>query len=139
MDWGDWEIGEDPRVLYTLHLGACIGIAIYDTSARIGHMAHMYATHSSQDKIIDPLIRSVQEHNVDPSNLLGWITGGSTVKRDPEGHKQGLELRQRVLQQLERLNLPADNFCATWNDESIPTFNMVLDCRTGACQISSRA
>ena len=46
----DLKIAKHPKVLTTLGLGSCVGIALFDSSSRIGGLAHIMLPNSNQVK-----------------------------------------------------------------------------------------
>ncbi len=44
----DYKVGRHPANLITYGLGSCVGIAMYDSSAKIGGLAHIMLPDSTQ-------------------------------------------------------------------------------------------
>lgn len=137
VDWGTWEWGEDTEILSTEGLGPCIGVAIYDVVAKIGHLAHVFPNQLSQNGLLRPFMNSVQHRTTGPPNLRGWIVGGATAEPESAWHSHDLALRQSALGQLARLGVSDENMTIAWNDDAALAVSMALDCGRGECDVSA--
>lgn len=130
---GHWGKGQGSDVLCTRGIGACIGVAIYDTAARIGHMAHVYSTECSQITVIGGMVDSIKLHSTDSSSLTGWITGGSSEANMPDRLDPDILLRSKAIARLGELGLDPDmkNLQVDWNNDEHLLVGMSLNCATG--------
>lgn len=123
--------GEQPDVLYTRGLGACIGVAVYDASTKIGHMAHIYSTLGAQKTTLEPLLDSVRLGSTPDSELSAWVMGGSS-EASIRGEKI---LRTRTVSGLAKLALDPESLSINWNDDEHTLVSMALDCGTGELEV----
>jgi len=129
---GKWEIGQASDVLYTRGVGACLGIAVYDTANAIGHMAHVFSTDGSQRAVLGPFIDSINLHAADPASLIGWVAGASSEANVAESRDPDTLLRTQALSRLGSLGLSPENLHVDWNDDESLLLAMSLDCASGA-------
>ncbi len=84
----DLNIGRAPDILTTLGLGSCVGIALYDSTTKIGGLAHIMLPDSTQiknnsnvakfaDTAIEALINKLLAEGVRKSRLVAKIAGGA--------------------------------------------------------------
>ncbi|MGI9027888.1 MAG: hypothetical protein ACR2FM_03575 [Candidatus Saccharimonadales bacterium] len=130
---GHWEKGQGSDVLYTREIGACIGVAIYDTAARIGHMAHVYSTEGSQLAVIGGVVDSIRLNSTDSSSLIGWVSGGSSEAKMPDWLDPDVLLRSKAIARLGQLGLDPmmKNLQVDWNNDERLLVGMSLNCATG--------
>ena len=50
MAVADWAVGGDQSVLFTIGLGSCVAIALYDAATRIGGLAHVLLPSESMSR-----------------------------------------------------------------------------------------
>lgn len=96
VDIADLKVSRDPNAtLITYSLGSCIGIAIYDASARVGGMLHYMLPESSispekakaapamfADTGIPKLFRAAYELGASKARLIVKVAGGSQLLDD---------------------------------------------------------
>lgn len=85
----DYKIGEAPQSLFTIGLGSCVGIAIYDPTTRVGGLSHIMLPDSSMfkgekkiEKFADlaiPHMVSELAEKVPKRRLVAKIAGGSSM------------------------------------------------------------
>lgn len=86
----DLNICKSPNIITTLGLGSCIGIALYDSTTKIGGLAHIMLPDSTQirnnsniakfaDTGIEELVHRLIAAGVDKSNLKAKIAGGAKM------------------------------------------------------------
>ena len=116
----DLNIGKDPDILTTLGLGSCVGIALYDATAKIGGLAHIMLPDSTQiknnsnvakfaDTAIEALINKLVEQGARKSRLVAKIAGGAHMfefKNMDEMMRIGTRNVNAVIQLLKSNNIP---------------------------------
>lgn len=86
----EFKISANPNILSTLSLGSCVGIALYDTMAKIGALAHIMLPDSHitkaltnpakfADSAIDAMLKAVQEKGASKKRLVAKIAGGAMM------------------------------------------------------------
>jgi chemotaxis protein CheD len=86
----DLNICKSPNIITTLGLGSCIGIAVYDSSTKVGGLAHIMLPDSTKiknnsniakfaDTGIEELIRRVTEAGASKTRLVAKIAGGAKM------------------------------------------------------------
>lgn len=85
----DYKIGEAPQSLFTIGLGSCVGIAIYDPTTRVGGLSHIMLPDSSMfngekkiEKFADlaiPHMVSELAKKTPKRRLVAKIAGGSSM------------------------------------------------------------
>lgn len=86
----DLNTASPPKKLITVGLGSCIGIALYDTSKKIGGLAHIMLPDSTQfskvnnpmkfaDLAIPLLLERMQKEGAIKKNLVAKIAGGASM------------------------------------------------------------
>jgi chemotaxis protein CheD len=86
----DLNTAEPPKKLITVGLGSCIGIAIYDSTTKIGGLAHIMLPDSTQfsnvnnpmkfaDLAIPLLLEKMQKEGASNRNLKAKIAGGASM------------------------------------------------------------
>ena len=86
----DLNIAKEPDILTTLGLGSCVGIALYDSSIRLGGLAHIMLPDSTQiknnsnkakfaDTAIKVLIDQMISQGAQKSRLVAKIAGGAQM------------------------------------------------------------
>ncbi len=81
------KVGRAPQVLITRGLGSCVGIVIYDTSKKIGGMAHPMLPEMSRAKVranpakfvdtaINALLENLKKEGSDLKTIWAKIFGG---------------------------------------------------------------
>lgn len=129
---GKWEKGSQSDILYTRGIGACIGVAIYDRLTKIGHMAHVFSTDSSQREVLEPMIESVIDlRSNEPSSLKGWVVGGSSEADMASSRLTDPVLRMAAISRLGELGLDDQSLTVEWNNDESLLVGMSLDCAEG--------
>jgi chemotaxis protein CheD len=102
---GDVKVAAEDSMLYTIGLGSCVAIALYDPKKKIGGLAHaMLPTPGNGRKDAPPgrfaetavseLLRLMEEEGAERSRLRARLAGGASMFRDVlEG--EGLRLGRR--------------------------------------------
>lgn len=102
---GDLKVACGSSLLFTVGLGSCVAIALYDADARIGGLAHaMLPDPESGRKDAPPgrfassavteLIRVMEEHGASRGRLRARLAGGASMFRDVLD-RAGLRLGRR--------------------------------------------
>lgn len=84
----DLKIAKEPDVLTTLGLGSCVGIALYDSSLKLGGLAHIMLPDSTQiknnsnrakfaDTAIDLLLEQMLSEGARKNRIVAKIAGGA--------------------------------------------------------------
>lgn len=84
----DLKIARAPLILTTLGLGSCVGIALYDSQAKVGGLAHIMLPDSTQikgnnniakfaDTAIVKLIEGMQNEGALVNRMVAKIAGGA--------------------------------------------------------------
>ncbi|MCY6370436.1 chemotaxis protein CheD [Clostridium ganghwense] len=86
----DLNTASPPKKLITVGLGSCIGIVLYDTSRKIGGLAHIMLPDSTQftkvnnpmkfaDLAIPLLLKKMEKEGAIKRNLIAKIAGGASM------------------------------------------------------------
>ncbi len=87
----DLAVSNSPEVIVTYALGSCVGIALYDTSTKIGGLAHIMLPSSKEinlqndnpkkyaDTGIQLLLKELKAKGARMSNLTAKIAGGAQM------------------------------------------------------------
>lgn len=84
----DLKIAKEPDVLTTLGLGSCVGIALYDSSLKLGGLAHIMLPDSTQiknnsnkakfaDTAIELLLEQMLSEGARKNRIVAKIAGGA--------------------------------------------------------------
>jgi len=84
----DLSIAQEPDVLTTLGLGSCVGIALYDSSIKLGGLAHIMLPDSTQiknnsnkakfaDTAIELLLEQMVSKGARKNRIVAKIAGGA--------------------------------------------------------------
>ena len=84
----DLSIAKEPDVLTTLGLGSCVGIALYDSSIKLGGLAHIMLPDSTQiknnsnkakfaDTAIELLLEQMVSKGARKNRIVAKIAGGA--------------------------------------------------------------
>ncbi len=132
---GGVRTGTEGSTIFTTGVGACIELAIHDPRSKIGHMAHIFSTRGSQQAAFSQLETVLELHGTDPSQLSGWMTGGSSeacLSRETG-------LRAEATERLTALGLHPDiNLSVEWNDDESMLLAASLECATGTHAVAAR-
>ena len=116
----DLNAGKAPSILTTLGLGSCVGIVLYDSTTKIGGMAHVMLPDSSQiknnankAKFVDTatieLIARLRAMGARLPNLKAKLAGGAqmfALNTTNENMKIGERNIEASLKVLKALNIP---------------------------------
>ncbi len=116
----DLKIAEFPKVLTTLGLGSCVGIALYDTSIKLAGLAHIMLPSSKHiknnlnkakfaDTAINLLLENMIKAGSRKSRIKAKIAGGSQMfsfSGSSDVMKIGYRNIQATKQILKELDLP---------------------------------
>ncbi len=86
----DLKVGKSPDSLISYGLGSCVGIALYDSQAKVGGLAHIMLPDSTQaratdniakfaDTAIPALLDQVLRLGGNPNRITAKIAGGSQM------------------------------------------------------------
>ncbi|MCC5909822.1 MAG: chemotaxis protein CheD [Clostridiaceae bacterium] len=86
----DLKVTKSPKVLTTLGLGSCVGVALYDRETKIIGLAHIMLPNSTQiknnankakfaDTAIDILLKEMIGMGTNKSRLVAKIAGGAQM------------------------------------------------------------
>jgi chemotaxis protein CheD len=117
---GDVRVGGQRSLLYTIGLGSCVVVALYDADRRIGGLAHAMLPEPSSGRrdaplgrfattAIPELVRLVCERGAARSRLRARITGGASMFRDVlegDGLRLGRRNVEAARESLARLGIP---------------------------------
>jgi chemotaxis protein CheD len=117
----DLKTGKNPDIITTLGLGSCIGIALYDSTKKIGGLAHIMLPdsttirNSSQniakfaDTGIDELVRQMEKLGARKARMVAKIAGGATMFTF-QGRNDMMQVGERNVQavkkKLKEINIP---------------------------------
>lgn len=87
---GELKVARDGETLYTIGLGSCVCVALYDATTRIGGMAHVMLPASCEargdpppgrfaDTAVPALLALLLEAGADVAELTAKIAGGSSM------------------------------------------------------------
>ena len=86
----DLKTGKAPNTITTLGLGSCIGIALWDSTTKIGGLAHIMLPYSTRirnnsnvakfaDTGITELVRQMEKMGVSRRHMVAKIAGGARM------------------------------------------------------------
>ena len=86
----DLKTGKAPNTITTLGLGSCIGIALWDSTTKIGGLAHIMLPDSTRirnnsnvakfaDTGITELVRQMEKMGVSRRHMVAKIAGGARM------------------------------------------------------------
>ena len=116
----DLSTAKDPDILTTLGLGSCVGIALYDATAKIGGLAHIMLPDSTQiknnsniakfaDTGIEALIKEMLKMGAKQNRLVAKVAGGAHMfefKNMDDMMRIGTRNVAAVTQILEQVHIP---------------------------------
>lgn len=119
---GDVKVAADSSLLFTIGLGSCVAIALYDADRRIGGLAHAMLPHPANGRkdappgrfahtAVQELLQLMQQEGAVPQRLRARLAGGASMFRDVlEG--DGLRLGRRNVEAahaaLARAGIPVE-------------------------------
>ena len=116
----DLKVAKAPDILTTLGLGSCVGIALYDSTTKIGGLAHIMLPDSTQiknnsnaakfaDTAIEELIEQMVNRGARNTRLVAKIAGGAHMfefKNMDDMMRIGTRNVSAVTQCLEAFRIP---------------------------------
>ena len=86
----DLQVAKAPKTIVTYALGSCVGICLYDSSSKVGGLAHIMLPNSLTgtqpinkmkyaDSAIPELIRQMEQKGAIRRNLVAKIAGGAQM------------------------------------------------------------
>jgi chemotaxis protein CheD len=136
-----------PDKIYTVGLGSCIGIALYDKGLRLGGLAHIMLPYSTQfsnvsnplkfaDLAIPLLLEDMQMMGSRKQNIIAKIAGGASMFNFSD-KKLNMDVGKRnsaaVKEVLGRLSIPLISEDTGGNKAR----TMILDTNTGIVSIKT--
>lgn len=111
---GDYKIVKNPDTLITIGLGSCIGIVVYDETAKIMGMAHILLPKSKDyiksnnplkfaDICIPKMVNEIKQNGGNQNRLRAKIAGGANMFNslvNNVGNKNIVEV-ERILNELK--------------------------------------
>jgi chemotaxis protein CheD len=102
---GDVKVAEGSSLLFTVGLGSCVAIALYDPYERIGGLAHAMLPHPDSGRrdappgrfattAVSALIEGMEARGASRRRLLARLAGGASMFRDLLD-REGLKLGRR--------------------------------------------
>jgi len=116
----EYKAARSPAILISLGLGSCVGVALYESTKKIGGLAHIMLPDSDlsskkdfnpgkfADTAIEMLIQDMVSIGVDPKRLTGKIAGGAQmfqIKSDNPIMQIGRRNVEAVKSKLATLNI----------------------------------
>ena len=117
----DYKVGCSPSTLISYGLGSCIGISLYDPTAKVGGLLHIMLPdsttirNSSQniakfaDTGIDELVRQMEKLGARKARMVAKIAGGATMFTF-QGRNDMMQVGERNVQavkkKLKEINIP---------------------------------
>lgn len=119
-------------VVETKGLGPCIGVAVWDSASKIGHMYHVARPTFEQEQI-PAFLSSIRESSPDSETLKVWLRGGqksgntAIVDFDQDERDYALGVLQSTL------NVKDSQMDVVWDESPVGSqgTRMQLDTRTG--------
>lgn len=116
----DLNIAKEPDVLTTLGLGSCVGIALYDSSLKLGGLAHIMLPDSTQiknnsnkakfaDTAIELLLEQMISKGARKNRIVAKIAGGAHMfdfKNMDDMMRIGTRNVTAVTQILKEIHIP---------------------------------
>ena len=116
----DLKIAKFPRILTTLGLGSCVGIALYDVNAKVAGLAHIMLPNSKQiknnvnkakfaDTGINLLLEEMIRAGASKSRIVAKIAGGAQMfsfSGNNDVMKIGFRNTQATKEILNELRIP---------------------------------
>ncbi len=125
FEWGHTDT--DSRILSTVGLASCLGVATYDNFDRIAHLAHFVAV-KSDDLGVEAFLDSVIETSRDESKITAWMRGGNArpcgdlcdygcrKASDIDQCRGVIESRELIVSSLRERGISQDSMDIQWND-----------------------
>lgn len=103
----EFHVAKDPAQFVCLGLGSCIGLLLYDATARVGGMAHIMLPAAFADRPVDQpakfadtgvpaLLEAVMKAGANRSRLVAAWSGGAQVFKFGSGSKLDVGARNGV-------------------------------------------
>jgi chemotaxis protein CheD len=117
---GELKVAGAGTVLFTVGLGSCVAIALYDASARIGGLAHAMLPDPSNGRKQTPpgrfastavpsLLEMMLAAGADPARVVARLAGGSSMFEsllDERGRRLGMRNVEAAREALARAGSP---------------------------------
>lgn len=136
-----------PDKIYTVGLGSCVGIALYDRKLRLGGLAHIMLPYSAQfsnvsnplkfaDLAIPLLLDDMQAMGSRKQNVIAKIAGGASMFNFPD-KRLNMDVGKRnsdaVKEVLYRISIPL----IREDIGGCKARTMILDTKTGIVSIKT--
>lgn len=119
---GEVKVAGADHVLYTIGLGSCVAIALYDAKQQIGGLAHAMLPEPGNGRRAGPpgrfassavseLISLLQQEGASPRRLRARLAGGASMFRDlleGEGLRLGRRNVEAAREALQAAGIPVD-------------------------------
>lgn len=86
---GEMKVAHNPHQLVIMGLGSCIGLALYDRSAKVGGIAHIMLPESSSgptgkcckfaDRAVPVLVKELLRHKAEKERIVAKMAGGASM------------------------------------------------------------
>lgn len=113
-----YEVADSGQTLIAYGLGACVGIALYDSTSRIGGLAHAMLPTSDGDatsegkfvdEVVEPLLRETLEAGAAYETVEGYVIGGAELFDLPDLSQEVSQRNVTVARgELERLGVEVE-------------------------------
>lgn len=118
---GEVKVAGAAAVLYTIGLGSCVAIALYDGRERIGGLAHAMLPEPGNGRrgppgrfattAVDELLTRLEAEGASPRRLRARLAGGASMFRDlleGEGLRLGRRNVEAAREALQAAGIPVD-------------------------------
>ncbi|ADL07885.1 chemotaxis protein CheD [Thermosediminibacter oceani] len=117
---GEYKTAKAPALLVSLGLGSCVGVVLYDSTRKIGGLAHVMLPDSSlsskkdfnpgkfADTAIDLLVAELEKAGANSKKLIAKIAGGAQmfqIKSDNNIMKIGKRNVEAVKKKLAKIKI----------------------------------
>lgn len=117
----DYKICHAPQKIYTLGLGSCLGVVLYDTSTKTCGLAHVMlpdsksiSNNANRMKFVDTCLSDMYDElinskSIDPKNLVSKVAGGAKMfSKDSTNEFLNIGAQNYVaaVKQLAKLRIP---------------------------------
>lgn len=119
---GEVKVTAASSMLFTVGLGSCVAIALYDTDAKVGGLAHAMLPHPRGSRgdapagrfavtAVDELVDQMVSAGAERERLRARLAGGASMFRDvleADGLRLGRRNVEAALAALESAGIPVD-------------------------------
>jgi chemotaxis protein CheD len=119
---GEVKVGGDDALLFTIGLGSCVAIVLYDAEVRVGGMAHAMLPTPANGRqspslgrfvttAVPALLERMVEHGAVPARLRARLAGGASMFESvltEYGRKLGPRNVQAARDALAGMGIPVD-------------------------------